>query len=107
MCPRLVVKLGGHVMLTLAAVACQQAPTLDEMPAGAGVTIQMEDGRHVTGKLLNVDPQTVVVSHERTAGKISVTRASIAEVQPALKPHLDVSNRARNLARDKRLAASW
>jgi len=83
MCPRVVLKLSAYVMTTLAAVACQRTPTLEEMPAGTDVTIQMEDGRHVTGKLVNVDPETVVVSHERTDGKISVTRASIAEVQPA------------------------
>ena len=59
--PRHVLKLSGHVMIALAAVACQRTPTLEEMPAGTDVTIQMEDGRHVTGKLVNVDPETVVV----------------------------------------------
>lgn len=80
--PRHVLKLSGHVMIALAAVSCQRTPTLEEMPAGTDVTIQMEDGRHVTGKLVNVDRETVVVSHDRTDGKISVTRASIADVQP-------------------------
>jgi len=83
MCPRLVLKLSAHVMMTVAAVACQRTPTLEEMPAGTDVTIQMQDGRQVTGKLVTVDPETVVVSHEPTDGKISVTRGSIAEVQPA------------------------
>lgn len=75
-------KLSGLAMMALAAVACEGTPPLEEMPAGTDVTIEMEDGRHVTGKLVNVDPETVVVSHDRTEGKIAVTRSRIADVQP-------------------------
>lgn len=75
-------KLSGLVLVAFAAVACQRTPALEELPAGTDVTIEMQDGRRVAGTLVNVDPDTVVVSRNRSDRKISVTRSSIAEVQP-------------------------
>jgi len=81
-------KLSGQVLVACAAVACQRTPALEEMPAGTDVTIELQDGRHVTGKLVNVDPETVVVRRDRrdrTDEKIAVTRSRIAEVQPTVE----------------------
>lgn len=99
------VKLWSPALIALTAVACQGTPTLEEMPAGTDVTIELQDGQRVTGKLVNVDQETVVVTRDvpdpttaatpaarqaapaasarsLPARKVEVTRSQIAEVQP-------------------------
>lgn len=77
---RRALKLGGLILTVLAAAGCQRTPILEEIPIGTDVTIEMRDGRHVTGALASVDPGTIVVSGARTNSKIWVTRTNIAEV---------------------------
>jgi small nuclear ribonucleoprotein (snRNP)-like protein len=89
-------KVWAPVLIAGVAIACERTPPLEEMPAGTDVTIEMQDGRRVTGKLVNVDKETVVVAREprslsetaaspkrpaTEAPKIEVTRSKIAEVQ--------------------------
>jgi hypothetical protein len=83
---RRAVKAGIVALTATAALACQSSPTLEELPAGTDVTIEMQDGRHVTGKLVSVDPETVVVNGEKNNGKVWVTRTNIAEVQSGEQP---------------------
>ena len=90
-------KVWSPVLVALTAMACQRTPPLEEMAAGTDVTIELQDGQRVTGKLVNVDKDTVVVARETSpvpegaapiqrpaapAPKIEVTRSKIAEVQP-------------------------
>jgi len=77
--------LGGLLLTVLAAGACQRTPALEELPAGTDVTIEMQDGRRVTGALVSVAPETVVLSGARPDGKIWVTRTNIVEVQSGVK----------------------
>ncbi len=98
---RRALKVWSPVLIGLAAVACPRTPPLEEMAAGTDVTIELQDGQRVTGKLVNVDEEKVVVARDvqpaapegaasapaprppsPTAPKIEVTRSKIAEVQP-------------------------
>lgn len=74
-------KLGSSLLTALTAITCQRTPVLEEIPAGTEVTIQMQDGRRITGPLVSVDPETVVVSGDRANGRTWVTRTNIAKVQ--------------------------
>lgn len=91
-------KVWSSALLVLVALACERTPSLEEMPAGTDVTIQLQDGQRVTGTLVTVDKETVVVAREARsvpqgatpiqrqdtpAPMIEVTRSKIAEVQPA------------------------
>ena len=77
---RLAMKLGSPLLTALTAIACQQTPALEELPAGSGVTIEMQDGRRVAGTLVSVEPEAVVINGVRGDRKVRVTRANIAEV---------------------------
>lgn len=89
-------KVLGTVLIVVTAIACQRTPPLEEMAAGTDVTIELQDGQRVTGKLVNVDKDTVVVAREASPGpdasgpirrpagpapRTEVTRSKIAEVQ--------------------------
>jgi hypothetical protein len=67
----------------VALSACQSSPALEEMAPGTDLTIELQDGRRVTGKLVNVDAETVVVDQDRTEGRIAVTRSGIAAAAPS------------------------
>ena len=98
MCPTYrALKVWSPVLIALTAMACQRTPPLEEMPAGTDVTIQLQDGQRVTGRLVNVDKDTVVVTREASripegpaaiqrpaasAPKVEVTRSKITEVLP-------------------------
>ncbi|NOT28537.1 MAG: hypothetical protein HOP16_20845 [Acidobacteria bacterium] len=89
-------KVLSTVLIVVTTIACQRTPPLEEMAAGTDVTIQLQDGQRVTGKLVNVDKDTVVVAREASPGpdgsgpirrpagpapRTEVTRSKIAEVQ--------------------------
>ena len=78
---RRALKVGGLILAVVTAIACQRTPELEETPKGTAVTIKMQDGRLVTGSLVSVDPEMVVVSGARPDGRIWVTRTNIADVQ--------------------------
>jgi hypothetical protein len=77
------VKLAVLLLIASGAAACQRAAALEEMPAGTDVTIEMQDGRRVSGALVSVDPETVVVTGKQNDGRVWVTRTNIAEVKEA------------------------
>jgi hypothetical protein len=62
------------------AVACGRSPQLEELPAGADVTIRTQDGQLVSGKLVKVEPDIVELTRVGDDGRIWVSRPVITEV---------------------------
>lgn len=80
---RHVLKIGSTLVAALAVVGCERSQPLEEIAPGTNLTIELQDGSRVTGRLVNVDPETVVVNQPRTDGRIAVTRSGISEVEPS------------------------
>jgi len=79
---RALIAANALLMSTLVA-ACDQAQALEEIPAGTEVTIAMEDGSLVKGRLSVVDPETVVLTANPNDAKAEVRRTAITQVTTA------------------------
>jgi hypothetical protein len=66
--------------MVVVAAGCQGSAALEEIPAGTEVAIELEDGRQVVGKLVEVEPEAVAVEGGGS-GHVRVERADIAGVQ--------------------------
>jgi len=71
-------------LLALAAAACSRGEAL-EIPTGSEVTVQKRDGVTVSGKLLEVQPETVVLQ-SLDGAKTNVRRADIATIALTTQP---------------------
>src|SRR5688572_225198 len=71
-------------LLALAAAACSRGEAL-EIPTGSEVTVQKRDGVTVSGKLLEVQPETVVLQ-SLDGAKTNVRRADIAKIALTTQP---------------------
>src|SRR5688572_21959339 len=65
--------------LTVALSGCSRTDSL-EVPTGSDVTVQKHDGVNVTGRLIEVKPEQIVVE-TREGTKIRVARADIATLR--------------------------
>lgn len=82
------------IVLALSIAACSRGDSL-EIPTGSDVTVQKKDGVTVSGKLLDVRPEHVVVE-SRLGAQTQVKRADIRSIaaapapgQPAERPASD------------------
>jgi hypothetical protein len=80
MFPRSQLTAVAVVLITAwAAVACQREPALEEIPTGADITIETQDGQRVSGTLVAVSEQAVSVA--KGASSARVERSTIAAVR--------------------------
>jgi hypothetical protein len=66
------------------AAGCGGAAAVEEIPLGAPVTVETEDGRVIEGKLAEVTPDRIVVEAEtgtRAGERRELVRAEVAEVR--------------------------
>jgi hypothetical protein len=77
-------RLGFILAVALAAGACSRGDAF-EIPAGSDVTLQKKDGIRVEGRLVEVQPNQVIVE-DRAGVKTTVPRAQIAEMRTTVTP---------------------
>jgi len=82
--------MAGLAVALLVGAGCSSATALEDIPPGSEVTIETDDGRIITGKLVEVETETVVVE-EGDAGTLeTIRRDTIADVEtPASTGALD------------------
>jgi len=71
----------GLCLMIATAAGCQGSTSLDEIPEGTEVAIELEDGRQVVGTLVAVEPEAVAVAGGDGTTRVRVERADIADVQ--------------------------
>jgi hypothetical protein len=67
------------VAVATAASACSRAQAIDDIPPGTEVTLALDNGEVVKGRVVDVQPETVVVEQVGT-GPHTIDRAAIVEV---------------------------
>lgn len=70
--------LGVSAIVTL---GCDRTQAIEDLPEGADVMVETQDGQLVRGRLTQLEPDTVVVSDARTAARVQVSRPGITTVR--------------------------
>ena len=73
--------LGFALGLTMALLGCAQTDAR-EIPAGTDVTVQKKDGASLTGRLVEVNTEQVIIE-SKDGVKMSVPRSLVESVKPA------------------------
>src|SRR5262245_29662085 len=80
-------RLGKFTLLTvigsvlLISGACSRAQALEEIPKGTEVVVKLDDGAIVRGRLMNVEPDAIVVEQESTGKPKSIIREAVVAVE--------------------------
>jgi hypothetical protein len=71
------------VIVAAATSSCGRAQAIDEIPPGTEVTLALDTGEVVKGRVVEVRPETVVVERPDTGQPHTIDRAAIASVDSA------------------------
>jgi len=79
--------LGGWSRLMVCVVAlpliagCGSATAVEDIPTGAEITVRLDDGQVVKGRLVEVQPSTLVVTSALDGRDSTIPRANVVEVE--------------------------
>lgn len=72
------------VMLPLTLIAaCGSATPVEDIPTGSEITVRLDDGQVVKGRLVEVQPSNLVVTSSLDGRDSSIPRANVVEVEAA------------------------
>jgi outer membrane lipoprotein SlyB len=69
-------------VLTALTAACGGARAVEDIPLGKEVAVTIRDGTVVRGKLIDVNPETLVLDRPNTGRHETIRRTAVAEVEP-------------------------
>jgi len=69
-------------VLTALTAACGGARAVEDIPLGKEVAVTIRDGTVVRGKLIDVNPETLVLNRPNTGRHETIRRTAVAQVEP-------------------------
>lgn len=71
----------GIALSSLLALACDRAQTIEEVQAGTEVVVETRDGHLVRGQLVQVHPDAVVLTTDRSGAHARIARTAVVHVR--------------------------